>query len=286
MGADVRVHSHDVRVNGIKTRFVTAGDGEALVLVHGGEPGTGGEYGWRHNIAALAGHFRVYALDQIGFGATDKPQINYTDAVLVDHIAGFIDVLCMERVHLMGNSMGAYGVARYAVDHPERVGKMVLVGSASIAVAMGIHYKPTEASAALHLALEQPSRENVKAMLEGLVQNRSEITDGLIDERIKWITMPGAQETMRSLGRYRTRLKNDPNLRQQYSLKGRLDELTIPTLMIWGKEDHFAPVELGYELRKMLPNLTAFHVLENSGHQTQHDEAEKFNRLAIEFLKG
>ena len=123
-------------------------------------------------------------------------------------------------------------------------------------------------------------------MREGLVQNRSEITDVLIDERIKWITLPGAQETMRSLGRYRARLKNDPNLRQQYSLKGRLDELTIPTLMIWGKEDHFAPIELGYELRKILPNLTAFHVLENSGHQAQHDEVEKFNRLAIEFLKG
>jgi 2-hydroxy-6-oxonona-2,4-dienedioate hydrolase len=85
--------------------------------------------------------------------------------------------------------------------------------------------------------------------------------------------------------KYRERLRTDPNLRQQYSLLHRLQELTIPTIMIWGKEDRFAPIEdLGYPLRDMLPNLRAFHVFEHSGHQVQNDEVEKFNQVVVDFL--
>jgi 2-hydroxy-6-oxonona-2,4-dienedioate hydrolase len=85
--------------------------------------------------------------------------------------------------------------------------------------------------------------------------------------------------------KYRQRLQADANLRQQYSLLQRLPELTIPTIMIWGKEDRFAPIEeLGYPLRDMLPNLRAFHVFEHSGHQVQNDEVEKFNQIVVDFL--
>lgn len=282
---DQKVCSLDVRVNGVKTHFVTAGDGAPLVLVHGGDPGTGGDHGWRRNIPALAEHFRVYALDRIGSGLTDKPLIDYSDQVLADHLAGFIDALCLEQVHIMGNSMGAYGAARYAVDHPERVRKMVLVASGSIATAMGLEHRPTDAWRAIRRAVEEPTRDNVRAMLEGLVQDRAGITDEVVDERIERITLPGAQEANRSMQTYRGRLKIDPNLRQQYSLTHRLPELTIPAIMVWGKKDGFAPIELGYQLRDMLPNLAAFHVFENSGHQAQNDEVDKFNQTVIEFLK-
>ncbi len=280
------VHSLDVRANGVKTRFLTAGDGEPLVLVHGGDAGGGGEHNWRNNIPALAEHFRIYALDRIGSGFTDKPPIDYTDQVLADHLANFIDALCLEQVFIMGNSMGAYGAARYTVDHPDRVRKMVLVASGSIATAMGLEHKATEPWHALRRAVEQPNRNNVRAMLEGLVENRAGITDEAVDERIQRILMPGTREANRSMQVYRGRLKNDPNLQQQYSLRYRLPQLTIPTIMVWGRKDRFAPIELGYQLRDMLPNMAAFHVLENSGHQAQHDEVDLFNRIVIDFLKG
>lgn len=275
-----------VRVNGIKTRFLVAGDGDPLVLVHGGGPGASGEYGWRRNIPALAEHFQVYALDRIGFGLTDKPLISYSDQVLADHLAGFIDALCLEQVYMMGNSMGAYGVVRYAVDHSGRVRKMVLVASGSIASAMGLEHKPTDAQRAMRRAAEEPTRENMRAMLEGLVYNREGITDDLIDGRIALAKLPGALEAQRSMQRYRAQVKDDSNLRQQWSLRHRLPELTIPMIMIWGKHDRFAPIELGYQLREMLPNLTAFHVFEHSGHQVQNDEVERFNQTVIDFLLG
>lgn len=273
-----------VRANGIKTHFIVAGRGEPIVLVHGGGPGASGEYGWRRNIPALAEYFQVFALDRIGFGLTDKPPISFSDQVLADHLADFIDVLGFDRLSLMGNSMGAYGVARYAVDHPDRVKKMVLVASGSIASAMGVERGPSEGQRAMRRFDEEPTRENMRAVLEGLVCNKAGITDELIDGRFRLATSPGALEAQRSQRKYRERLKTDPNLRQQYSLLHRLPELTIPTIMIWGKQDRFAPIDLGYELRAMLPNLKAFHVFENSGHQVQNDEVEKFNRTVIDFL--
>lgn len=276
-----------VNANGIKTHFVVAGEGEPLVLVHGGGPGSGGEAGWSRNIPALAEHFRVYALDRIGYGLTDKPAMEYTDLALANHLADFVDALCLDKVHMMGNSMGAYGVARYAVDHPERMKKMVLVASGSIASSFGLNHRLSKGQEAMKKCNEEPTRENMRAVLEGLVKHTENITDELVDNRLAVATSPGAQDAQRSHAKYRARMKNDPNLMQQYSLKYRLPELTIPTMMIWGKLDTFAPLEdLGYPLRDMLPNLKSFHVFEDSAHQVQNDEVEKFNQVVPEFFRN
>ena len=274
-----------IDANGVKTRFIVAGQGMPLVLVHGGGPGASGEYGWRQNIPALAQHFQVFALDRIGFGLTDKPVDELGDPVLAQHLADFIDALCLKELYMMGNSMGAYGVAKYAVDHPDRVKKMVLVASGSIGAAMGLEHKPSEGMRAMRRFDSEPTRENMRAVLEGLVSNKAGITDELIEGRFKLATQPEAMASQKLQQKYRQRLQTDPNLRQQYSLLHRLPELTIPMIMIWGKEDRFAPIEdLGYPLRDMLPNLRAFHVFEHSGHQVQNDEVEKFNRVVIDFL--
>lgn len=283
-GTDGNFHSLFVRANGIRTHFIVAGKGEPVVLVHGGGPGANGEYGWRRNIPALAEHFQVFALDRIGFGLTEKPFIAYSDQVLADHLADFIDAVCLDRLHLVGNSMGAYGVARYTVDHPDRVKTMVLVASGSIASAMGVEGGPKEGRGLMRKFDEEPTRENMRAVLEGLVFDKAGVTDELIDGRFELATSPGAREAQQSQRKFRERLRSDPNLKQQYSLLHRLPALTIPTIMIWGKQDRFAPIDIGYKLREMLPNLKSFHVFENSGHQVQNDEVEKFNRTTIDFL--
>jgi pimeloyl-ACP methyl ester carboxylesterase len=274
-----------VNANGVKTRFIVAGQGRPVVLVHGGGPGSSGEYGWWRNIPVLAQHFQVFAPDRIGFGLTDTPEDELGDQVLARHLADFIDAVCLKDVYMIGNSMGAYGVARYALDFPDRVKKMVLVASGSIGAAMGLEHKPSEGMRAMRRFDSDPPRENMRAVLEGLVSNKAGITDELIEGRFKLATQPGAMRSQKLQQNYRQRLQNDPNLRQQYSMLHRLPELTIPTIMIWGKEDRFAPIDdLGYPLRDMLPNLRAFHVFEHSGHQVQNDEVEKFNQVVLDFL--
>src|SRR5580700_3746304 len=102
------VLSSFVNVRGIKTHYVEAGSGEPIVFVHGAGPGANGWAGWRQTIPVLAKHFRVYALDTLGFGFTDKPDIVYSDQASVNHLLGFLDALCLDAVNLCGNSRGAY----------------------------------------------------------------------------------------------------------------------------------------------------------------------------------
>lgn len=266
--------------------FYSRGRGRTHCLGSRRRPGASGEYGWRRNIPALAQHFQVFALDRIGFGLSDKPAITHTDQLFADHLADFIDAVGLDQVYLMGNSMGAYGVARYAVDNPDRVKKCSSSHPAVSPAPWNSNARPARGKKAMRRFTEEPTRENMRAVIDGLVCDKSGITDELIDGGFKLATLPGALEAQRSHNKYRQTLKTEGNLRQQYSLKHRLPELTIPTIMIWGKEDRFAPIDLDYELRDLLPNLRAFHVFEKSGHQVQNDEVEKFNKTVVDFLKG
>jgi len=280
--------SRYVIVNGVRTHYVEAGEGEAVVLVHGAGPGASGENGWRNNIPSLAQHFRVLAIDMLGFGLTDKPSIEYSLEALKNHLAGFIRTLCLEPVHLVGNSVGAYVVTKCALDYPDLVKKVLMVSTANVARAMGIQVPPTVASAdgiqALMAALENPNKETMRKWMSKIVHNADHITDTLIESRVRLASLPGVKEAGRSLMSYmQTKLKDDPNHQQLYDLKSRLPRMTIPLGLIWGQKDTFAPIGYGHELKKMLPNME-FHVLENSGHQCQSDEIERFNELALNFL--
>jgi pimeloyl-ACP methyl ester carboxylesterase len=275
-----------VRVNGIKTHYVEAGDGEPLILVHGGGPGASGEHGFRQNIPAFARHFRVYALDLIGYGLTDKPPIDYWEQPMAEHLAGFIDTLCLERVRLLGNSMGAYVTAKYALDHPDRVVRMLFVSSATIATAMGVPRGETDGMKAMAAMRDEVTADKMRRFLETLCHDRAGITDELVESRVTMARLPGAQEAQRSHGVIRGRLRSDPNLRQIFDLTNRLPKVAIPLCLIWGKEDRFAPVDQAYALQKLLPNLTELHVLEHSGHQCQNDEVERFNEIALKFFRG
>jgi pimeloyl-ACP methyl ester carboxylesterase len=280
------LRSSFVRANGIKTHYVEAGEGEPLILVHGGGPGASGEHGFSQNIPALAAHFRVYALDLIGYGLTDKPPIEYWEQPMVDQLAGFIDALCLDRVRLLGNSMGAYVVAKYALDHPDRVIRMLFVSSATIATAMGVPRGETEGMKAMAAMRDGVTAEKMRRFLETLVHDRTHITDELVDDRVRQALLPGAQEAQRSHGAMRARLRTDQNLRQVFDLTHRLPAVTIPMCLVWGQQDRFAPVEQAEALRKLLPNLTELHLLQHSGHQCQNDEVDRFNEIAVRFFLG
>jgi pimeloyl-ACP methyl ester carboxylesterase len=281
---DTPWRSSFVRVNGLKTHYVEAGDGEPLVLVHGGGPGASGEHGFRQNIPAFARHFRVLALDLIGYGFTDKPPITYWEQPMAEHLAGFIETLCLEKIRLLGNSMGAYVTAKYALDHPDNVVKLLFVSSATIATAMGIPRTETEGMKAMVAMRDEVTAEKMRRFLETLCHDRAGITDELVDSRVRLAQLPGAQESQRSHGAVRARLRTDPNLRQIFDLTHRLPKVTIPMCLVWGKEDRFAPVDQAYALQKLLPNLAELHVLDRSGHQCQNDEVDRFNEVALKFF--
>lgn len=283
---DKNVLSNYVNVNGIRTHFVEAGQGEPLIMVHGAGPGAFGWAGWRQTIPALAKHYHCYAIDTLGFGLTDKPSnIIYSDQASVDHLAGFIDALCLDQVNLLGNSRGAYMTAKYTCDHPDRVKRLLMISSGSIAMAMGIERQEKQKEGLKQLQGYDGTPEAMRKFMQKIVHDHSKITDELIAVRVKMAALPGHDFVQKSQKIYRDSLATNPNERQRFELTHRLPQLTIPMHMVWGAKDSFAPPEFADKLRALLPNVS-FDMLPNSGHQAQNDESDKFNEIALSFFRG
>jgi pimeloyl-ACP methyl ester carboxylesterase len=286
MKLDDGVLSNWVDVGGIRTHFVEAGRGDPIVLVHGAGPGAFGWAGWRQTIPVLAKHFHVFAIDTLGFGLTDKPtDIVYSDQASIDHLAGFIDAMCLDKVNLGGNSRGAYMAAKYALEHPDRVERLLMVSSGSIASAMGLDRTGEQKSGQRRLQGYDGTAESMRRFVEIIVHDHSKITDELIAARVRMAALPGHDYVQKSQKRYRDSLRDDPNERQRFDIRHRLPMLTIPMYMVWGAKDAFAPPAFAAQLREMLPNVT-FEMLENSGHQAQNDESDRFNEIALAFFRG
>jgi pimeloyl-ACP methyl ester carboxylesterase len=270
-------------VYGVKTHYVTAGEGEPLVMIHGGGPGASGASGWANTIPALAKHYRVYALDLIGSGATDIPMIDYSMQTLVEHVAGFIDALRISPVNIMGNSQGAYVAIKYALDHPSYVKKAALLSSGSIAGACGFDAPPGKRQP---LPRFDGSKESLRKFIELIVNDKSKVTDELIDTRFVAASRPGHREMLDSLQKYRRLVLEDANEAQVWWLKDRLPKLKVPFCIIWAGNDQTAPLDpMGLDLKKLVPQ-APFHVAEGSGHQVQNDKPEKCNRMLLDFFVG
>jgi pimeloyl-ACP methyl ester carboxylesterase len=267
-------------VYGVKTHYVHAGDGEPVVLIHGGGPGAGGDSGWSHMIPALSPYYHVYAIDLIGAGLTDKPAIEYSFQTLVNHVAGFIDALNLNNIRIAGNSQGAYVAIKYTLDHPGRVKQAALISTGTLATACGL----SDEGKAAPLPRFDGSKESLRKFVEVIVNDPARITDKLIDARFAVGSLPGHKEMMQSLGRYRQVMAEDSSQRQVYDVRARLPLLSIPWCMIWGGADRSAPLDpLGNSMHALFPNIP-FTVVEGSGHQVQNDKPEECNRLFLEFF--
>src|SRR5712691_7108004 len=136
VGAQPRsaVQARDITVLGFKLHYLEAGSGPAVVLLHG----LGGDGSrWRPNVEPLAKDFHVFALDQIGFGQSDKPLANYNTGMLAEFLVDFLKAAGLPRASLGGNSMGA-GVALYtAVHYPQVVDRIVLADGGGFRAASG-----------------------------------------------------------------------------------------------------------------------------------------------------
>ena len=149
----------------------------------GGGAGSSGEAGFAALMQVLAKEFQVYALDSVGgYGDTD-PNYKATEGVQtrVDQLEAFMDALCLDQVCLSGNSQGAWVAAKYALQHPDRVSKLLLVASATISGAMGLKVPPSEGMRVLRAYDGTP--EAMRRMLEVLVWNKSKVTDELVKLR-------------------------------------------------------------------------------------------------------
>ena len=260
---------------GIRTNFHDlnpAAPGVPLLLIHGSGPGVSAFANWRLVMPALAQARRVVAPDMVGFGFTDRPSdYPYTLDNWVAHAIGLLDALRLETVDLVGNSFGGALSLALAVRHPQRVRRLVLMGSA------GVHFELTPALDAVWGY--QPSFENMRRMMDLFAYDRSLVNDDLARLRYQASIRPGFQESFSAMF---------PAPRQRSvdalaSPEEAIAKLPHETLVIHGREDQVIPMATSLKLARLIPN-AQLHIFGKCGHWTQIEHSARFARLVGDFL--
>jgi 4,5:9,10-diseco-3-hydroxy-5,9,17-trioxoandrosta-1(10),2-diene-4-oate hydrolase len=272
--AGLTLHVHDTDPSGSQ-------GGTPVVLLHGGGPGASAWSNFGRNIPELGKSFRVLAVDQPGFGLSDKPaEHEQYFSFSARALLGVLDELGIERVHLIGNSLGGGTAVRFALRNPKRVGRLVLMAPGGLGLNV-FAPDPTEgvSNLARFSAPPGPSREKLATFLQGLVYDQSLITDELIEERYAVASTPESLRAMASLGASFFRRETA----EEGMLWREAHRLRHPTLLIWGREDRVNPLDGALVPLKLLPN-AQLHVFGRCGHWAQLEKFEEFNRLTTDFL--
>jgi pimeloyl-ACP methyl ester carboxylesterase len=264
-----------VDAGGLKTNYLEAGSGDQhVVLVHGSGPGVTAYANWRLVMPELAKQFHVVAPDMVGFGYTDRPAgQEYGLQVWADQTLGVMDALGLDKAHLVGNSFGGSIALRVAATNPDRVDKLVLMGS------MGVPFKITEGLDAVWGYT--PSFENMRKVLDYFAYSREQVNDELAEVRYRSSTQPGFQESFGAMF---------PAPRQRWvdALTTSEDDLrNLPhrTLIVHGREDQVIPVSNSYQLMELIEKADLV-VFGRCGHWSQIERTADFNRLVRDFFVG
>lgn len=258
--------------NGIKTNYLEAGQGDPVVLIHGSGPGVTSYANWRLVLPALAENFRVLAPDMVGFGFSERPaNIEYGVQTWADQVVGLMDTLELPTAHMVGNSFGGAIALRIATQHPDRVGKLVLMGS------MGVPFPITE-------GLErvwgyEPSFENMRRVLDVFAYSRDLVNDELAEVRYRGSIQPGFQESFAAMF---------PAPRQRWveamcTPEDDIRRLPHRTLIVHGREDQVIPVQTSLRLMELIDNAD-LSVFSHCGHWSMIERTEDFNRNVSEFF--
>ncbi len=272
--------------SGSLVHYVTAGeDGPAVVLLHGGGPGSSGTAAW-YGVAPFLGSmgFRVYCPDLPGFGLTQVAghSESYGRAGHLRILDEFVDALCLDRFHLGGTWTGSDTVAGYTTAHPERV-----ISYALLAGPIGDILSPQDLRAShgpggpsVQIPAFDGTEESMRAVMTAISRDPSSIKDDVVAMRTA-----AANRQAASFARHQAALAVvDANAAASLSLVGRFDVLTTPGICVWGKADSLAPIEAGLMLERRLPNVRFFYP-DDLGHQEQNDRPDIFENLLLEFFR-
>lgn len=262
---DCRLHYHE------------AGEGPALLLLHGSGPGVSGWSNFRGNFPVFAEHFRTVVMDMPGFGRSERPPLDRAyPRVAADHVVRMMDALGIEKAHLLGNSMGGYVAFEFALAHPDRVDRLVGMGPGGLAANI-LGPDPSEGARRLTDFMMAPSKAAMEAWVDTMVANKSVVDDALIDERLANALAPGAMESAIAIF---MSLAQHPETTPLYA---RVKAITAPTLITWGRDDRMLPVEGALFGFRQMPN-AELHLFSRCGHWAQVERKDDFERLVIEFL--
>jgi 4,5:9,10-diseco-3-hydroxy-5,9,17-trioxoandrosta-1(10),2-diene-4-oate hydrolase len=264
-------------VKGTRVHYHDMGEGPAVILIHGSGPGASGWSNYNRNVDALSKQFKLIIPDLPGFGQSDmKPVDAKVPGWWSDIMLGLMDGLGIGKAHFVGNSMGGMVTLKLALEHPERVDRMLLMGPGGGHPVFSTWPSPGIINLVTAYEGDGITAEKVKGFISQSLFNQSLITDELVAQRLEAAMDP--------------RIVSQPPMRpgpggppEDLWRDARLTRLPHETLIVWGREDRVLPLDNGMILLKQIQR-AQLHVIPQCGHWVMWEQAAEFNRIALSFF--
>lgn len=263
-----------VDVNGIRTHYLESGSGDPLVLVHGGGSGADAVGNWKDCIPLLSDEFRVIAPDMVGYGKTDKPdpaKYVYSQENRNKHLLGFIDALRLERLDIVGNSMGGATSLGVTLAAPQRIKRLILMGSAGIRL-------PDQPQAPLKALVEYDfTVEGMRRLIAALTGPDYRPTEQMVTYRHAMSTQPNTNAALIAINeivRKGGMVYPDEVIRQ----------IKVPTLVMNGKLDQIATMSRAWRFLELIENSWGY-IIPHAGHWIMIEAPVEFSAAVKAFLR-
>lgn len=259
-----KIHSEQIKVGKLDIHYFTGGEGEPLVVVHGGG---GGAEAWLPSAAELCRHYRIYVPDLPGFGRSQPMEGDFGISEFVEFLEDFTRSLGLKRFHLVGHSIGGSIALHYALKFPHKISKLVLVSSMFLGKEIALWVRVL--SSCVFCRSLGVAAVNVFKAVKWLV--------GLVYAPFQFVNF--LSMTQINLGKIVATFEE-----QVEALLSQLSKLIVPTLLVWGADDGIVPVSNSYAAAELIPDCQ-LHVFEGCGHSAHKEKIKEFSHLLTGFLR-
>jgi pimeloyl-ACP methyl ester carboxylesterase len=256
------IRSERINVNGLDIHYLTGGQGEPLIIVHGGSDGASA---WKKNIAVLSRKYTIYVPDMPGFGSSQMIKGDYYIPQMADFVDRFSRAIGLDSFYLMGHSLGGGIALNYTLRYPKKIRKLVLVSSLCLGTEIAWWIR--------------------------IFSNR--FTSGMLGKAaigvfkaIKYVAKYfGPWELMSPVTRTSLHIVTRmANMTQQTIVElSRLPKVMVPTLVMWGAKDPVVPFRQAYAAARLIPDCQV-RVFADAGHSVYREELHEFSRTLSGFL--
>jgi len=261
-----------IEVNSFKIHYYEEGQGQPLLLVHGLGQSI---YTWRNNISDLAQSYRVIAVDMIGSGYSDKPELQYSIRDYAEFIRAFLDALGIEKAHMIGFGAGGMYILEMMALYPERVDKAVLVSPGGVSRGYPLLYRLMKVNLIGEICTFFVNKSSIRKQILEAFFDETNVTEEMVQETYLPLASKEAKNALLSS----IRSWDDSFIFEN------IKDIHHPILLLWGENDKWHPTETGKNLQQLLIS-SQLVIVRNCGHLVHEEKYREFKREVDSFLAG
>lgn len=267
-----------------RTRVIESGEGEPLIMIHG----IGGHAeAYSRNIVRLGRDCRAMAIDLVWHGMSAKPPFDgRTIPTYAEQVLDVMDSIGARTASVEGESLGGWVALHLALNHPDRLNKIILNTNAGVVFKPGaVNLRPREGTDLLRerslAAINNPEPGTIRKRLEWLMAAPDRVTDELVDLRCGFYSNPETKKSLTSV--FETAF--GPKSGEFRIPEDRLREIKVPTLVLWSDKNPGAGADVGKYTASLIPG-AQYYCINDAAHWPQWEKPEEHDRVVSAFLKG